>query len=154
MRLKTILIVLVVLRFASVWPQPDKRKVTPKDYDRWSTLSGEQISPDGKWVAYSVRYKSGADTLYLQNAASGKRRSFAGAAELTFGANGRWFAVREQDKTLQVHDMQGQKTATFTHAGRYEFTPDGKYFAILSKDGTQSLTVLSAPDKIEMQAMD
>lgn len=154
MQLKTILTVLIIVYCYPIWSQPGKPKVTPNDYDKWSTLSGEQISPDGKWVAYKVSYSSGIDTLYLHNVRSGKRQFFAGAAQLTFSPNCNWLAVQQKDATLHIHDLQLQKSTAFAHVSRYEFTPDGKSLVILSKSDVKTLSVLHAPDKTVLFAKD
>lgn len=154
MRLKLLPIVLITLLFDPVWSQSEKRRVASTDYDKWSTLSGEQISPDGKWVSYSVCYKSGADTLYLQNVKSGKRRAFIDAVQMSFSSNGKWFAVQEKEAGVQVYDMQLRKSAAFLNVSRYEFTPDGKHLVILSRATTQLLTILSTQAKTEVSARD
>src|SRR5919109_2704881 len=36
-------------------PAAGKKPLTVADYSRWRNIEGAEISPDGKWVAYTLR---------------------------------------------------------------------------------------------------
>jgi hypothetical protein len=54
-----------------------KKVLTPDDYTRWRTIGDEQISPDGKWVSYVLRFANTAPAdakpvLHLKNLETGQ----------------------------------------------------------------------------------
>jgi dipeptidyl aminopeptidase/acylaminoacyl peptidase len=52
--------------------QPAKRPLTHKDYDGWRAIAGQQLSRDGKFVAYSVFPQEGDGEVVVRDLASGK----------------------------------------------------------------------------------
>lgn len=45
----------------------EKKYLREKDYGLWSQLRLHAASGDAQWVAYTLHYQNGADTLRLQN---------------------------------------------------------------------------------------
>ena len=64
---KLIVVVAICLMYNNAWSQKEKLKVLPEDYKKWSTLSGEAISPDGLWTTYRLQYENKIDTIFVQN---------------------------------------------------------------------------------------
>jgi dienelactone hydrolase len=50
----------------------EKVPLTHKDYDIWHSIQGQQISPDGRYVAYTVVGKDIDAELYVKDVATGK----------------------------------------------------------------------------------
>lgn len=41
--------------------------LSPEQYDKWSTLSIDNVSENAQWVSYLVSYESAIDTLFIKN---------------------------------------------------------------------------------------
>ncbi len=57
--LTTFVLALAVLAASALLPPtqaqgPSKKVLTVEDYTRWHSISGQEISGDGKWVAYGL----------------------------------------------------------------------------------------------------
>jgi dipeptidyl aminopeptidase/acylaminoacyl peptidase len=48
-----------------------KRPLNHDDYDSWTRIQGQQISPDGEWVAYAANPQEGDGELVVRHVASG-----------------------------------------------------------------------------------
>ncbi len=66
--LKRIVAIPLLLAIA-LWAtaQTIKKPLTHQDYDRWKTIFGYQLSPDGQWLFYTLRPLEGNSTLMLVN---------------------------------------------------------------------------------------
>lgn len=64
---------LLVTTFVSTSAQqsPTKRPITHQDYDSWRSISGAQISRDGKFVAYAYVPQDGDGEIVVRNVATG-----------------------------------------------------------------------------------
>src|ERR1043166_3866827 len=113
--------------------------------------SAAQISPDGRWVAYSVTstdWKTDAfvGQLWVANAATGDRRQLTrharGAANARWSPNGEWISftsARDDDKNqLFVIRPDGGEPQRLTKAETgvtaYHWSPDGKWIAFTAPD--------------------
>ncbi|MBZ5726285.1 MAG: prolyl oligopeptidase family serine peptidase [Acidobacteriia bacterium] len=62
------------------YAQNGKRPLNHKDYDGWRTISGQHLSPDGKFLAYGLFPQDGDGELVIRNLATGQEtRHPAGA---------------------------------------------------------------------------
>ena len=86
-------LLLLLLITSTSYGQFTKRNVRVVDYDKWSTLSSQVLSPDGKWVSYKYNYDVGQDTVFVKNIRTGLTQSIAGGSGATFSSCGSW-AVR------------------------------------------------------------
>ncbi len=70
---RRILVAAVVL-LAAVAPalQKSKRPLTHTDYDSWRSISAQQLSPDGRFLAYALFPQAGDGDLVARNLATGK----------------------------------------------------------------------------------
>lgn len=74
-----------------------KKALTIDDYSKWKSISGQDLSPDGKWVAYVTRTSNVPTTetkavLHLQNLASGQDVTVADATGNVFSSDAKWIA--------------------------------------------------------------
>ncbi|MEM7473993.1 MAG: hypothetical protein AAF483_03315, partial [Planctomycetota bacterium] len=49
-----------------------KRQLEHTDYDSWNSISSSQLSPDGKWLSYSISPAKGDGTLFIREINSTK----------------------------------------------------------------------------------
>ena len=71
---------LVVFALAGI-AQTAKRPLNHRDYDPWRAISGQVLSHDGKFLAYSLFPEEGDGEVVVKNLATGKEvRESAGIA--------------------------------------------------------------------------
>jgi len=71
---------LVVFALAGIAQTPAKRPLHHRDYDSWRTISGQTLSRDGKFLAYSLFPEEGDGEIVVRNLATGKEsRESAGS---------------------------------------------------------------------------
>ena len=80
-------------------PAPAKKVLSVNDYARWRNIEGAQISSDGKWVAYVLRYTNtlpidSKPALHIRNLASGHETEIASASSPAFSPDGRWLVFQ------------------------------------------------------------
>ena len=76
---------------------PAKKPLGIEDYTRWRSISGQEMSGDGKWVTYGVALTNIAPTetkpvLHLLNLATSQNVEVANGTGGAFAADSRWFA--------------------------------------------------------------
>ncbi len=126
------LLAVILITVANIQAQ-QKLQVSEKDYQKWSTLSGEKISPDGKWISYKVDYDEGQDTLFVHEVKTGNRHAFPNAGSSTFSPIGNWTTITEDDK-LHVQNLATMQSTVLNKVSYSEFTTDGKYVAFVSEN--------------------
>lgn len=73
------------------WAVAQKPLEAP-DYGVWESVRGSgTLSPDGKWIAYTVSRVDGKSEIRLHNLASDAKQTFEYASRGTFSDDGRWF---------------------------------------------------------------
>lgn len=91
--------------------QAQKRKLNPNDVYRVKTISNSEISPDGKWILYSIS---------IPDSAKNKRTSDL------------YMTTWDGSESFQLtHSEEGEGSATFS--------PDGKYISYLSSKKVDSI---------------
>jgi len=145
---RILLAILSTLLASAAWAQdPAKRPVTFDDLIAMHRVSDPQISPDGKWVAYSVATPDkdanrSVRNVWLVAVAGGESR------QLTRGGSDtrpRWSPDGKRIAFLSVHDgtpqvyliaHDGGEPAPLTHlstgADNELWSPDGKWMAFVS----------------------
>src|SRR6476469_9055371 len=74
-----------------------KKPLTVEDYAKWRGITGQEISGDGKWVAYVLQLTNAAPTetkpvLHLLNLETNEDVTVANATGGTFSSDSRWIA--------------------------------------------------------------
>lgn len=92
MRRVFVAIALVAVTAAPAAAQAPKRPLTPADWDHWRSITGTVVSPDGRWVAYSLTPQVG-DGEFVVRSATGTTeyrvpRGFIGRPNMTPGSMG------------------------------------------------------------------
>ena len=128
-----------------------------------SSAGGARLSPDGKWVVYSVTntdWKADAfvGQLWIANLATGERRQLTRGAKASGNAewspNGEWisFTSAREDGKNQLFVMrpdggEAQRiTKAATGVGGYEWSKDGTSIAYVADD-SDSKAVKEREDK-------
>lgn len=146
--MKSILIKIIVmlLSFIStefIYSQTKLRKVMPEDYSKWSSLTDEAISADGKWFTYNLQYDNAIDTLFLQNRHSPKKYVFPSVTNGIFSKDGKLFTALDQEKGLLLHDLTTGNQHYIANVNRYEFNATKPYLVVLIKvENQQDLVVI------------
>lgn len=82
------------------------RTITWKDVSDWRSMNAARLSPDGKWVAYTLAMVEGDAELVLQkiNDTLQKRFPLGGnsAPSLVFSEDGKWLAFKESPKYKEI----------------------------------------------------
>ena len=71
-----------------------KVPLTHTAYDQWRRITGEQLSRDGRWLAYTIGPQQGDGWLYLQDLDSGRLDSVARGQDARFLAGGSHLVFR------------------------------------------------------------
>lgn len=95
------------LLLVALWgtAQTPKKPLTHEDYDRWKTLSGQQLSPDGQWLFYTLRPLEGDVTLMLVNTQSSQERVIERGTSPQFTADSQYLVciiVPKQEEVKQA----------------------------------------------------
>jgi len=114
-----------------------KKVLTPKDYHRWSTLEGIQISNNGTWASYSKQYDYGEDTLFIKSTANGPQYVFPGNGKLEFTANGRT-AIIKLKSNLILQDLYTGEVNQINACSGYEILQNGKYILVQKENGSNN----------------
>jgi dipeptidyl aminopeptidase/acylaminoacyl peptidase len=80
-------------------PAATKKPLTVADYSRWRNIEGAGISPDGKWVAYTLRHMNtlpaeSKPSLRILNLDTNQDVEVPNAHDATFSADSRWVAYQ------------------------------------------------------------
>jgi dipeptidyl aminopeptidase/acylaminoacyl peptidase len=128
--------------------QEGNLKVTPDDFEKWGTLSGEGLSPNGKWAAFRMEYTSGKDTLFLQNLDKGKQNYFPNGHLIAFSPDSKRIAVRLQGNTISLIDLASKNAVAYSGVTRFDFLPDGKYLVLYQSTGHNILSLFDRQHKL------
>ena len=78
--------------------QAAKKAMTVDDYTKWRSIGGQEISGDGKWVAYVLQLTNVAPTetkpvLHLRNLQSNDEITIPDATGPAFSTDSKWIAL-------------------------------------------------------------
>ena len=89
---------------AASTPAGSRKPLTIADYSRWRSIEGAELSPDGKWVGYTLRYTNtlpadSRPSLHLKNLDTNLDIEVPNAHDATFSSDSRW-VVYQVDSVL------------------------------------------------------
>ena len=101
-RLLTGFVACFALAIASTYPSaqaPSKKPLTIADYTKWKTIAGQDLSDDGKWVAYVVQQSNtppaeAKPVLHLKNLDTNTDVTVPHATAPTFSPDSKWIAYQ------------------------------------------------------------
>ena len=72
-----------------------KKPLTIADYSKWRSIDGADLSPDGKWVAYTLRYTNvlpadAKPALHIMNLDTNQDIEVPNAHDASFSSDSRW----------------------------------------------------------------
>ena len=85
---------------------PAKRAIRPEDYGAWESLGLAALSPDGRWLAYSIARPDGEGELRLRMLATQATEAVPHGARPQFSKDGKWLAY-----TIGVSEAEREKAA-------------------------------------------
>src|SRR5690606_20601202 len=95
---------LAVLSITAAFAQ-SKLKLGREDYEKWHTLSGVGISPDGRWSSYKLDYEKASDTMFIQQIKSSNKRSFPNATQIAFSPDSKSAVISYQDDAIAIYNL-------------------------------------------------
>jgi len=123
---------------AAAAPVAGKKPLTVADYSRWRNIEGAEISPDGKWVAYTLRYSNtlpvaSKPSLRILNLDTNQDVEVPNAHTATFSTNSRW--VVYQVDSIPARGGRGARAAA----------PPADSTAVTTTPGAQGTTPGTQP---------
>ena len=84
----------------------EKRPLEIADYHIWRQIDGEQISDDGRWVAWSYTKVRMDDTLVVANVDNGVRHEIARASDAILSSDGMWVGYTLSPPFQEMEEME------------------------------------------------
>lgn len=118
----------------------------PEDYGKWENLGAAVLSPDGKWLAYTITRVDGDGEVRLRELEGDSTRVLEFGRNPAFSKDGRWLAytigVAEKERKalekakkpvrgkLGIIELSSGVTDTVTDIPSFAFSGDGRYLAM------------------------
>ena len=145
------LVFILQLVACSLWGQVlQKKSLTASDYPKWGDLDPEKISPDGKWVSYSLYYQNGQDTLFVKNITSSKKYAFPLGARGNF-ITPDWFAYKMQKELHLVNLKTGEQKRIDNVIKNLYAAPSEQLLVLTGEEAKENTLVIQSPDGNAMQ---
>ncbi|MEM6571007.1 MAG: hypothetical protein AAF957_21525, partial [Planctomycetota bacterium] len=125
---------------------PAPRLSTTADWGQWERMGARAMSPDGRWVAYSVRRNDGTSELRLRVVATDSTEVFEEGGRPTFSKDGKWlaFSIGKSEKERQalskkkqtvqndlgLFDLVRGESAEVEGVSSFSFSEDGTHLAM------------------------
>lgn len=120
-----------------------KKELTSFDYHLWGELHLDRVSPNEKWVSYSMSYENGAvstDSLFVRNVTSKASFSYLGATQSLFSRDGFFFCTTKDG--LNLLNLQTGSQKTFPGVQSYEYSKSQDLLVTLAESGDQKQLVI------------
>ncbi|KQW99404.1 prolyl oligopeptidase family serine peptidase [Flavobacterium sp. Root420] len=145
------LVFILQLVACSLWGQVlQKKELTASDYPKWGDLDPEKISPDGKWVSYSLYYQNGQDTLFVKNITSSKKYTFPLGTRGNFITT-EWFAYKTQKELHLVNLKTGEQKRIDNVIKNLYAAPSGQLLILTSEKAKENTLVIQSADGSAVQ---
>ena len=82
--------------FFSVVVNGQKKPLDPSVYDKWESIGERMLSPDGKWLVYTITPQEGDSRLVIRGTANDYAKEIPRGTEATISEDGRFvvFLIR------------------------------------------------------------
>jgi dipeptidyl aminopeptidase/acylaminoacyl peptidase len=120
--------------------------LTPADYARWESFGVTELSPDGRWLAYTISRVDGDGELRIRAVGRDSTLIVAHGARPAFSSNGRWLAYAighseaERERLQQagmpararvaLRELATGATSVIDNIAEFEFSADGSFIAL------------------------
>ncbi len=84
----------------------EKRPLTIADYQLWRTVSGSQISNDGRWVSWTYSRVRSDDELHVHSLDTGVTHTVPNASDADFSEDGAWAAFFISPSFLEAEKLE------------------------------------------------
>ncbi|HEX9895192.1 MAG TPA: prolyl oligopeptidase family serine peptidase [Gemmatimonadales bacterium] len=127
-------------------PAQTRPTIPSADYGRWESPGPALLSPDGRWLAYTVNRVNEENELRIRSLTRDTTSAVLYATAPSFPTNSRWLAYlvgvspAERDKLLQdkkpIHtrlgllDLASGSTTSVDKVASFRFSPDGRFLAM------------------------
>ena len=136
-----------------IWGQAgQKRILEPSDYKLWHLLIPDQISNDGNWVSYRLRYDyNNKDTLFVKETKGSRKHFFPNGLQSKFNAELQ-FACLSKD-TMHLQNLKTGIVEKFPNTSDFDFSADNRFMAFISKtaDRKSSLEIRNSKGNVIFQ---
>ncbi len=116
-------------------------KISDINSPLWTKLYQEELSGDGLWFSYILRYeheRGHADTLYISQVKGLSSYKFSDAQNLNFDSKSRWaYMYRKQD--LVLLSLETGKTISIRVPKKFRKIAGGDYLVVLNHDDSFTL---------------
>lgn len=110
------------------------RLSTESDWQEWERLGRSTLSPDGRWIAYSVSQNDGTSELRLRVVATDSTEAFEQGGSPAFSSDAKWLAYRIGKSTAETKKLRKAKKPIENQLGLFDLV-QGKKEEV---DGVQS----------------
>jgi dipeptidyl aminopeptidase/acylaminoacyl peptidase len=108
-----------------------QQKVTTQDYEKWHTLFGGNLSPDGMWSSYKLRYENNIDSCFIYGIKSGYKYFYSGATNIEFSPSSKFAVINFHDSSIAIQDLQNELSKKICGVSKHQFLPQGLFLAVL-----------------------
>lgn len=124
----------------------EPRTSTTADWGEWERLGGRALSPDGRWVAYSIARNDGTQELRLRVVATDSTEVFEQGGRPEFSGDAKWlaFSITKSDEErekleaakkpvendLGLFDLVRGETVEVEGVSSFALSEDGAYLAM------------------------
>lgn len=105
---RLLLLVTAFIIVAAVAPA-QKKALTHADYDIWKSISGSNITDDGRWITYVINPQQGDGWLYIYDVAASKLDSVARGSGPSVSPSAKYVAYTIRPVTAEVRQAKVKK---------------------------------------------
>jgi len=96
-RVRLLILAVVLVGTAALPLAQAKKALSIDDYPKWRSISGQSLSADGGWVAYTLQFTNTAESdtkpvLHLRNLSSGQDVTVPHGTGAQFSPDAKWLA--------------------------------------------------------------
>ena len=110
------------------------RLSTEADWQEWERLGGSTLSPDGRWIAYTVSKNDGSSELNLRVVATDSTEVFSQGGSPVFSKDAKWLAYRIGKSSAERKKLAKSKKPIENQLGLFDLVSGKKH----EVDGVQS----------------
>lgn len=118
-----------------------KKKLAPKDYDKWHTLSTGATSKAGNWVSYGMHYKENKDTLFLKHIPKNRLYAFPSGYNGQINGDGTFFIYMVKSD-LHFLELTTQEEKVYKNVREYVLGKDGQHILYSYQEGAISTLII------------
>lgn len=130
---------------------PQKKYLSPEEYNRWTSLQRTTLSEDGNWVSYNLsnehiyrdeKANDFRDTLELVELKKLHRFLYPFGSNPKFSSNSKWFTFLQNEQWVQI-DLKTKKEKRLDSIASYEQLPSGMFSLLRKQAKPKSLELVN-----------